>query len=304
MSLRAVTAAAASASRGGDHAGGDHGGVMTPTLYHQFEDVEQQNESYLVGMWTCLVQEIMFFGALFLAYTVYRAAYPATYLDAHKFLSITWGTVNTLLLLTSSFTMVMAVNANQHRKTMSVAAWLSVTILLSLGFLGVKTIEYSNKFHEGLWVGNFNYAQANTMYLQHHGGKAHHEAKDVYPYFPSVRELATGYSLNSVQPGATSTPGVEMTPAGPFTSYQGPPGDVEYWSKRAKLFFSLYFAMTGLHAVHIIIGILMMSVLIGLAVRKHPYVTQDYMPTEMVGLYWHFVDIVWIFLFPLMYLIS
>ncbi|RYF45949.1 MAG: cytochrome c oxidase subunit 3 family protein, partial [Cytophagaceae bacterium] len=75
-------------------------------------------------------------------------------------------------------------------------------------------------------------------------------------------------------------------------------------SKRAQLFFSIYFGMTGLHAIHIIIGILLMATLIILRFRDHPSVTLDYMPTEMIGLYWHFVDIVWIFLFPLMYLIS
>jgi len=196
------------------------------------------------------------------------------------------------------------VNANQHKKKWSLINWLGVTILLSCVFLGIKGIEYTTKIHEGLYPGSFNYARANTMYLEHHDGKAGHEAKGIYPYFPSVQELATGYSLNRITPEDPRAVGVEQTPAGPFTSYQGAPSDVEYWSKRAQLFFSIYFAMTGLHAVHIIIGILMMGTLILLALKNHPYITQDYMPTEMIGLYWHFVDIVWIFLFPLMYLIS
>ncbi|MBC8135757.1 MAG: cytochrome c oxidase subunit 3 [Fibrella sp.] len=336
MSLRAAIAGTAPSK------GGAHGGIIDQPVAHQFEDIDQQNECYMVGMWTFLVTEIMFFGALFLAYSVYRTLYPATYLDCHRFLDIKWGTINTGVLLFSSWSMVMAVVANQHGKKWPMIFWLSVVIACSLGFLGIKAIEYSSKIKEGLWVGNFDYAKANTEWIHHHekhgsndanrgnndaenvaeghspdstagieaaipgaqvnaspGKLFEHEAKLVYSYYPSVRELAAGYRYTNP---TYST--VEKAETGPFTSYQGGPSFVETASKRAQLFFSIYFGMTGLHAIHIIIGILMMGTIIGLRFFDHPSVTLDYMPTEMVGLYWHFVDIVWIFLFPLMYLIS
>ncbi len=323
MSLR-NTIAGTAPPRGG----GAHGGIIDQPVAHQFEDIDQQNECYIVGMWTFLVTEIMFFGALFLAYSVYRTLYPSTYLDCHRFLDIGYGTANTAVLLLSSYSMVMAVVANQHGKKWPMISWLSFVILLSFVFLGIKGIEYTSKFREGLWVGNFNYAMANTMWIEEEAKKGEkaealalapaaaipgaesasgviyaklykHEAKRVFPTYPTVEELAAGYRLTNP---TYST--VASTEAGPFTSYQGGPSYVETASKRAQLFFSIYFGMTGLHAIHIIIGILMMGTIIGLRVFNHPSVTLDYMPLEMVGLYWHFVDIVWIFLFPLMYLIS
>ena len=328
MSLRAAIANTAPSS---NHGGAGHGIIDQPVA-HQFEDIDQQNESYIVGMWTFLVTEIMFFGALFLAYSVYRTLYPSTYLDCHRFLSIPLGTLNTGVLLFSSWSMVMAVVANQHGKKWPMIIWLSVVILCSLGFLGIKAVEYKSKIDEGLWVGNFNYTKANRAFIaeEEHNEKLHeeiieetgtavgvegsvpgagtvadtgelfhHEAKLVYPQYPSVRELAAGYRYTN-----PAYEGVAKNPSGEFTSFQGDPSLVETASRRAQLFFSIYFGMTGLHAIHIIIGIAMMGTIIGLRVFDHPSVTLDYMPLEMVGLYWHFVDIVWIFLFPLMYLIS
>jgi cytochrome c oxidase subunit 3 len=110
-SLRANIAATAPSK------GGAHGGIIDQPVAHQFEDIDQQNECYIVGMWTFLVTEIMFFGALFLAYSIYRTLYPATYLDCHRFLDINLGTVNTGVLLFSSWSMVMAVVANQHGRS-------------------------------------------------------------------------------------------------------------------------------------------------------------------------------------------
>lgn len=320
MSLRANIAGTAPSS--------SHGGMIDQPVSHQFEDIDQQNECYIVGMWTFLVTEIMFFGAFFLAYSLYRTLYPATYLDCHRFLDIKLGTLNTFVLLLSSWAMVMGVVAAQHGKKWPMILWISLVIFCSLGFLGIKSIEYTSKFREGLWVGDFNYAKANTEWIHEEEEKGekpeafemapepaipgagpqaganvakmyHHEAKRVFSYYPTVQELASGYRLTD----PTYT-GVAKTEAGEFSSYQGGPSLVETASRRAQLFFSIYFGMTGLHAIHIILGVLMMCTIIILRFRDHPSVTLDYMPTEMVGLYWHFVDIVWIFLFPLMYLIS
>lgn len=257
-----------------------HGHGAIQHLSHQFEDLDQQNECYVVGMWTFLVTEVMFFGALFLAYTVYRVLYFSAYLDAHRFLSIPLGTVNTLVLLTSSLFMALGVHAAQNGKHKALTAWLVLTVLLSCVFLGIKYVEYSSKFREHLFPGTgFNYVTAIKMYEEEHPG-----GED--------KRLAT---IDEVHPGASAA--VERFGELPVET------PLEMRGNRAQIFFCLYFAMTGLHAIHIIVGIILMLTLAYLASRRHPSV-QDFMPTEMVGLYWHFVDIVWIFLFPLMYLIS
>ena len=278
-----------------------HGAVQR--VSHQFEDIDQQNESYVVGMWTFLVTEIMFFGALFLAYSVYRVLYFQTYLDAHRFLSIPWGTVNTLILLTSSLSMALGVYFAQKGQRGWLVAMLSITVLLSFGFLGVKSIEYSSKFHEGLFPGShFDYAKANRMFAEEHagggghGGGEHAEAAGEESGAPTVAfNNRPHVGFNPIAANADTSIAAAEESAGAVRE--------DTRGRRAQLFFSLYFTMTGLHAIHIILGIVMMSLIAFLTLIKHPAV-DDYMPTEMVGLYWHFVDIVWIFLFPLMYLIS
>lgn len=226
-------------------------------LAHQFEQIDQQNESYIVGMWTFLVTEIMFFGALFVCYTVYRREAPGVFFEISRHhLNVLLGGTNTVLLLTSSFSMAMAVFFAQQKNRNKQLAMLAITILLSCGFLVIKGFEWTEKFQE------------------HHvmGPDFHYGAP---PPSANVPILATGKDVG----------------------YEYPVHDYQ-----AQMYFSLYFGMTGLHAVHVIIGIVVMSVLWVLIFRRHPSV-QYYMPVEMTGLYWHFVDIVWIFLFPLFYLI-
>ncbi len=202
----------------------------------QFEDVHQQNESYIVGMWTFLVTEIMFFGAVFATYLVYRVANHTAFWEAHLRLDIPLGFINTCVLLTSSLTMALTVHYAQRQMPKQQLLWLSVTMALAMAFLVVKGFEYHHKYVEGLIPG----------------------------------------------------PNFRFEPA-------------EYF-RPAQLFFSLYFAMTGLHALHVLIGVLVMAVMAVLIAIRHSSV-QDFIPVELVGLYWHFVDIVWIFLFPLLYLI-
>ena len=209
-------------------------------LHHQYENIAQQNESYVVGMWTFLVTEVMFFGALFFIYTLYRAMYQEDFYLSHEHLSVQKGAINTTILLFSSFTMVMGVQCAQKKLPKHVVVNLSLTIMCACMFLFIKYFEYSEKFADNLFPGNT---------------------------FTTNPEVLHGANLN-----------------------------------HAQLFYGLYFAMTGLHAVHIIIGILVLAALIRLWVIGAKSVTLDYIPTELVGLYWHFVDLVWIFLFPLFYL--
>lgn len=217
--------------------------------YHQFETIDQQNECYMVGMWTFLVTEVMFFGALFLIYCLFRWRYSADFYAAHEELNVTFGAINTTVLLFSSFTMVMAVHYAQLKQKMKVLPFLGITIACACVFLGIKYVEYSEKF-------------------------AHH--------------LVPGQNFLHPAMGETINPIEHLHGANP---------------NAAQLFYSMYFAMTGLHAVHIVIGIIVIGVLALFWQKNNPLVTEDFMPTEMVGLYWHFVDLVWIFLFPLYYLI-
>lgn len=218
----------------------EHGHDHDSALHHQFEDLDQQNEAYVVGMWTFLVTEIMFFGALFLIYTLYRWNYMVDFWKAHEHLNVLMGGVNTTILLFSSFTMVLAVHFAQLKDRVKVMGTLAFTVLCACAFLGIKFFEYKDKLAAGL--------------------------------FPGVNFTTSAEHLGGANPN------------------------------HAQLFYGLYFAMTGLHGVHIIAGILVICSLIFLWGKKAPSVMNDYVPTEMVALYWHFVDLVWIFLFPLFYL--
>jgi len=208
-----------------------------PVVYEQYEHIDQQQESYLIGMWSFLVTEVMFFGTLFLIYTIYRWKYQQDFYLAHHELDWRMGALNTTILLTSSLSMALAVHYAQLKRTKAQLGAMGFTILCAVGFLVVKGFEYAHKFQHHLFPG---------------------------PFFQPMAE-------------------------------GGNPA-------KQQLFFSLYFAMTGLHAIHVIIGILVIGALMFLTWRKAKVIT-DFVPTEMVGLYWHFVDLVWIFLFPLFYLI-
>ena len=208
----------------------------SPALLHHFDSAEQQKNASTLGMWLFLVTEIMFFGGLFLCYIVYRYSYPAAFVAASHELDITLGGINTAVLIGSSLTMVLAVSTAQAGSRKSLVAFLILTILLGSVFLGIKAVEYREKF------------------VNHH------------------------------------VPGPSFHFEGPETAH-------------AQLFFSLYFAMTGLHALHMIIGIVLLAIL-ALRAQRGRFSAEYYTPIDMTGLYWHFVDIIWIFLFPLLYLID
>ncbi|MFW5697887.1 MAG: cytochrome c oxidase subunit 3, partial [Fimbriimonadaceae bacterium] len=211
-----------------------HGtGPESDPVYYQFEDIDQQQESYIVGMWTFLVTEVMFFGAMFLIYTIYRWQYAEGFYLAHKGLNIPLGTLNTVVLLSSSLFIALAVHFAQRKKIKQQLFWLGATLACAFGFLVIKGFEYSAKFQDQLFPG---------------------------PLFFG-----------------------EFKPKNPLE--YGEPGVQE-------LFYSIYFAMTGLHAIHIIIGIIVIGALWVLVKIRHPIIT-DFVPTELVGLYWHFVDLVW-----------
>jgi len=205
-------------------------------LAHHFESLAQQSLAASLGMWVFLLTEVMFFGGLFAAYVVYRYSYPEAFHHASRELDIVLGTINTVVLIGSSVTVVMAIHSTTlgHRKRASL--FLVLTMLLGAVFLVIKGFEYSHKFHEHL------------------------------------------------------VPGAGFVFEEPF-------------QRRAQIFFSLYFFMTGLHALHMVIGIGLFTWLLVMNVRRR-FSPSYHAPMETIGLYWHFVDIVWIFLFPLLYLVG
>ena len=218
-------------------------------LQHHFENMEQQREAGTLGMWVFLVTEIMFFGGMFLAYTLYRYKYPAAFAAASNHLDIKLGTVNTAVLIISSFTMAMAVFSTQIGKRRNSIIFLILTLVLGLTFLGIKAVEYNAKYRDNLIPG---------------------QLIPGHPFNPNVHEL--------------------HLPSGV------PVGNVE-------MFYWIYFAMTGMHALHMIIGVGILTVILIMAWRGR-FSPEYHAPVEISGLYWHFVDIVWIFLFPLLYLLG
>jgi cytochrome c oxidase subunit III len=187
-----------------------------------------------VGMWLFIATEVLLFGGLFLLYSMYRLKNPVAFHAGSLELSRFFGTLNTCILITSSFTVVLAVQALRENRRKNAMLFIVSTIGFALGFLVVKAFEWSEKFEHGLYP--------NAAVLM---GK--------------------------------------------------PPGEI--------LYFGLYFMMTGLHAVHVIAGIGVLSVVLFMVGRKK--ITADRpLILENAGLYWHLVDVIWIFLFPLFYLIS
>ena len=208
--------------------------TANPIVAEQFDDLAQQHEAAKLGMWIFLATEVLFFGGLFLSYTVCRFLDPQTFAAASRHTEVILGGVNTAVLLVSSTFMALAVRAAQLERRRSLIAMLLVTAALGIGFMVIKGFEYHKDFTEHLVPG--------THFLWH-----------------------------------------EANPGG------------------AEIFFWLYFAMTGLHAIHVTIGIVLMLVLAFLA-RNGRFERGNFMTIEVAGLYWHFVDIVWVFLFPLLYL--
>jgi len=120
---------------------------------HQFEDATQQREAATLGMWVFLATEVLFFGAMFLGYTVYRLKYPEVFRLASEHTIIVIGTINTGILLLSSFTMVLAVRAAEYKRRLALITFLCITALFGIAFLVLKGFEYTQEIHEGLFPG-------------------------------------------------------------------------------------------------------------------------------------------------------
>jgi cytochrome c oxidase subunit 3 len=247
------------------------------TLLHHFDDLEQQHQTSVLGMWAFLATEVMFFGGLITAYVVYRSSYYHAFVAASRHLSVLWGCINTVVLLTSSLTMALAVRASQLGERRWLVRFLVATMALGTAFLGIKAYEYSMDYEEHLIPGvNFDWSLAQARRHTPGGG----------------------------EPSTIHTPLriAETAPSTPLAGTRLVAGQVPE-SRQAEMFFVLYFFMTGLHAIHLIIGIALVGVMAWL-VRIWWFSGTGQTQIETTGLYWHFIDIVWIFLYPLLYLIE
>jgi len=214
------------------HAGSGH----TPFLQHHFRDMQQQFDAAKIGMWLFLVTEVLLFGGLFVGYGIMHARHPEAFVAAHHHLDKGLGALNTVVLLISSFTMVMSVWAAQTSRKKLLVLFLLLTLACAGTFMVVKYFEYSHKFHEGLLPGKYYSHKGDTV-----------------------------------------------------------PGQF--------MFFSFYFMMTGLHGIHVLLGMVAITWLLVRALKGH-FSSEYYAPVDITGLYWHLVDLIWIYLFPLLYLIS
>lgn len=212
-------------------------------MAHHFANAQAEYEASKFGTWTFLLTEILMFGGLFVGYILYHGRYPEMFHAGSKFLDWKLGSFNTVVLLVSSLTMALSIYYAQTNQKAKVLLNLYITLACGAIFMGVKYVEYTHKFHMGLYPGHY-----------------------FHPHEEWVAKLAEHY------------PNLGM-------------------------YFSFYFCMTGLHGSHVLAG---MGLIGWLIIRAHrgEFDSKYYTPLECVGLFWHLVDLIWIYLFPLLYLIG
>jgi cytochrome c oxidase subunit 3 len=282
-------------------------------LAHHFDTMGQQFDAGKLGMWVFLATEILMFGGLFCAYSVYRANNPDVFAFAHRELNTTLGAINTVILIASSLTMAWAVRCAQLGQKKQLCLCLALSILGGLGFMCIKTIEYTTKYQHHLWVGPAN--EYHPKYTGEKHGEGEHKAQEkakpaeapagpvAAPDAPTVDRSATAPPAKGpqgVNPGILAGDDkAEAHPAHAAIHFEDLP---TFDKNRTHIFFQIYFLMTGLHGLHVLIG---MGLMVWLLVRaaKGTFGPHYFIPVDLVGLYWHVVDLIWIFLFPLLYLI-
>ena len=267
----------------------------SPHLQHHFETPQQQFDAGKLGIWLFLATEVLLFGGLFCAYAIYRANHPEIFVYAHQFLNKYWGGTNTVILLCSSLTMAWAVRAAQLGERKLLIVLLSLTLLGALGFLGIKYVEYKEKWEHGLLWG--------ARYQPHLEGHAA-ETPAAKPAPPVIAPAPPPGSFVVERSAIKPAPG---GPSGTIVSAEAQTEHLEHAGMarapaNVQTFFSIYFLMTGLHGLHVLVGMGAILWILIRAIKGH-FGPQYFTPVDFVGLYWHLVDLIWIFLFPLLYLI-
>ena len=282
-----------------------------PGLQHQFEDMKQQEESVSIGMWMFLVQEIMFFGGMFTVYLVFRSKYPMAFAAGSNHLDVVMGFINTLVLIVSSLTMALGVYYAQKGNRNMQVIMIVLTMIFGATFLGVKAIEYTDKYNNGLIpFSNWNKRTPKEEHKTEHSEEAKTKSAETeskteeHHYSNPTGEFQWHDGVKLVIQARDDPKGNYLTKAEKI-GYFDANGEInpDKFRDKIRIFFWIYFVMTGLHALHMIIGLGLMAWLLWRA-WIGSFSADYYSPVEMSGLYWHFVDIVWIFLFPLLYLLG
>ncbi|HTV48883.1 MAG TPA: cytochrome c oxidase subunit 3 [Phycisphaerae bacterium] len=278
--------------------------ILRKHLAHHFDTPQQQFESGKLGMWLFLATELLLFSGLFCAYAVYRALHPDIFRFAAQWLDWTSGLINTLVLLSSGFTMAWGIRLAQMGKKKGLAVCLILTMTGGLTFLAIHGYEYFDKYRERLLWG--------TLYNPDLGGNGKPVLQEASAAplvggsqpartgdWPLLNQLGqAGYivSHSDIAPAADGPSGiVQSAAAEPATLPPVQPYNVQ-------IFFGIYFIMTGLHSFHVIVGVGLMTWLL-IRTLRNDFGPTYYAPVDYVGLYWGIVDMIWMFLFPLLYLI-
>ncbi len=299
-----IAAHAQSTEHGHD---GHHGPA---NLHHHFTDLAQQREVNALGMWVFLVTEVMTFGALFFVYTLYRHLFEnqnhimsgdVVWLSpwgvGSHLLDNSLGFINTLVLLCSSLTVATAVHMAGIKQRGWLVGMLSITAFLGVVFLGIKSVEWYHDYQEKI-VPGLNWEPRNTL--------ARKGFLLATPTGVNGQGYIPGGTLNAESQWTAVHRDAEAEEAAEGGTSKGE--DVKFQGiingMQLQMFFVIYFCMTGLHAIHMIIGLGLISVFLYHARRGTFTTSPNDQPVEIFGLYWHFVDIVWVFLYPLLYLVT
>ena len=297
---------------------------LTGPVAHHFNNMGQQQATVRMGMWVFLVTEVLFFGGAFCAYTVYRLMYPKDFEAGSAALNVGIASVNTFLLLFSSLTITLAIRSCYVGSRKGLARNLALTIILGAAFLGLKAREYQLDYQEGLIPGVSKLT---------HAGQERFEARmrEIYAEGERLEAQAKAASGDAarelheraldLKARATQAPvafGENLKVALSHNkSFKGKPLDEQdytqgtvadgdhshdYDPKKVQLFFMFYYSMTGLHVLHMLIGLGLLVWQYVLATRGFFDHNARYIYVEVMSLYWHFVDMAWMFILPLLYL--
>ena len=304
-----------------DHDHGHHDPIhaANPHLAHHFDTPQQQFDAGKLGIWLFLLTEVLFFAGLFCAYTVYRSMHPEVFVYAHYFLDTKLGALNTCVLLGSSLTAAWAVRNAQLAEKKLLIVNILITIACAFTFMCVKYVEYSHKYHDGLLPGKHFQPKEQIWELKSFRDK-HPEAAEYAERLNKLAEQAkkagapaTGTAAEAPSAGAVAKQETaaerpteeELEPliaaglVGPRTLDPSAPISRP---RMAHVFFGIYFFMTGLHGFHVLVGIGIWVWMLVKAV-KGQFGPTYFGPVDFTALYWHLVDLIWIYLFPLLYLI-
>lgn len=312
-----------------DHDHGHGHGHHYPNLAHHFDTPQQQFDAGKLGIWLFLLTEVLFFSGLFCAYTIYRSMRPEVFVYAHYFLNTNLGALNTCVLLGSSLTAAWAVRNAQLGETRKLMVNIVITIACACTFMVVKYVEYSHKFHDGLLPGARFHPTEQVWELETFKHK-HPEAAEYAEHLTELaKEKAGGGEAaqageakpGEAKPGEAAAQAKPSEAAAPHALSErvtreqieplikaGVLGEkaenpkVPSKPRNAHVFFSIYFFMTGLHGFHVLAGIVVWVWLL-IRARKGVFNAMYFGPIDYAALYWHLVDLIWIYLFPLLYLI-